>query len=108
MPFARYVDDGLFYCRSDSESIRLQQAICERFLNFHLELDPTKTKIFYSRDANRRGNHINIQFEFLGGAEVDWPRVDRGNTLIASVLQLVVYRPKVNMDVCDSGNSRDE
>ena len=31
-----------------------------------LELHPTKTKIVYCRDANRKGHYDNIQFEFLG------------------------------------------
>ena len=66
VPFVRYADDGLLHCRSEREAIVLQQAIGERFLNCHLELHPTKTKIIYCRDANRKGKYINIQFEFLG------------------------------------------
>ncbi len=65
VPFARYADDGLLHCHSEHEALLLQQAISARLLNCSLELHPTKTKIVYCRDANRRGYYPNIQFEFL-------------------------------------------
>jgi RNA-directed DNA polymerase len=47
------------------EAIGLQQAIGERFLNYHWELHPTKNQNVYCRDAKRRSKYITIQFEFL-------------------------------------------
>ena len=31
-----------------------------------LEMHPTKTKIVYCKDSNRKGNYPNVKFDFLG------------------------------------------
>jgi RNA-directed DNA polymerase len=31
-----------------------------------LEPNPTKTKIVYCKDSNRKGNYSNVSFDFLG------------------------------------------
>lgn len=64
--FARYADDGLLHCRSEREAIYMQKVIGDRFRSCGLELNPEKTRIVYCRDANRKGQYPNIQFEFLG------------------------------------------
>lgn len=66
--FVRYADDGLLHCRSVQEAAQLLEAIRDRFQFCGLELHPTKTRIVYCRDGNRRGCYPNIQFEFLGYA----------------------------------------
>lgn len=66
IPFARYADDGLLHCNSQSEAAYLQGIVGERLRACGLDLHPKKTKIVYCRDANRRGKYPNIQFEFLG------------------------------------------
>lgn len=66
VPFVRYADDGLLHCRSEREASHLWKAIRDRFRSCGLELHPTKTRIVYCRDGNRRGRYPNIQFEFLG------------------------------------------
>jgi group II intron reverse transcriptase/maturase len=68
IPFVRYADDGLLHCRSERQAIYLRQMIGERLRSCGLELHPEKTGIIYCRDANRRENYPNTQFEFLGYA----------------------------------------
>ena len=38
----------------------------ERFKECGLELHPEKTKIIYCKDNQRKGNHQNTKFKFLG------------------------------------------
>ncbi len=66
IPFARYADDGLLHCNSQEEAAYLQEVVGNRLRTCGLDLHPTKTKIVYCRDANRRGKYPNTQFEFLG------------------------------------------
>ena len=37
-----------------------------RLAECKLTLHPEKTKIVYCKDVNRRGDHPNIRFDFLG------------------------------------------
>ena len=64
--WARYADDGVLHCTSLKQAKYLQRKLEERFLRFGLELNLDKTKIVYCKDDNRKGNHENISFDFLG------------------------------------------
>lgn len=66
IPFERYADDGICHCRSKAEAEELRIAIEERFAECGLELNLQKTRIVYCKDSNRRGNHPDLKFDFLG------------------------------------------
>ncbi|RIV16403.1 group II intron reverse transcriptase/maturase, partial [Alicyclobacillaceae bacterium I2511] len=65
-PFARYADDGVVHCRSKLEAQQLQRSLTERFEVCKLELHPTKTRIVYCKDDDRRGKALETTFDFLG------------------------------------------
>ncbi|HEX8802185.1 MAG TPA: group II intron reverse transcriptase/maturase [Terriglobales bacterium] len=66
LPWCRYADDGLVHCRSGQEAQALKAELQARLAECHLEMHPTKTKVVYCKDANRRGKYPNVQFDFLG------------------------------------------
>ena len=66
IPFERFADDILCHCHSEEQAIALKDALERRFAACGLELHPTKTKIVYCKDANRRGDFPDIRFDFLG------------------------------------------
>jgi RNA-directed DNA polymerase len=66
LPWCRYADDGLVHCRTESEATALVAALQVRLAECHLELHPTKTKIVYCKDGNRKGSYPNVKFDFLG------------------------------------------
>jgi len=65
-PFARYADDGVVHCNTESEAFKLQTALVERFAECKLKLHPDKTKVIYCRDSNRKGRGRHESFDFLG------------------------------------------
>ena len=65
-PFARYADDGIAHCRSREEAEKLQESLAQRFIECGLEVHPDKTRIVYCKDDDRKGNHMEEQFDFLG------------------------------------------
>lgn len=65
-PFARYADDGIAHCRSKEQAEELLDSLDERFKECRLELHPTKTRIVYCKDDDRRGNYSDTSFDFLG------------------------------------------
>jgi RNA-directed DNA polymerase len=65
-PWARYADDGLVHCRTREEAESLWRVLAERFAACRLELHPQKTRIVYCRDDNRRQEHPETSFDFLG------------------------------------------
>jgi len=65
-PWVRYADDGLVHCRTKQEAERLLEILRKRFEECKLELHPEKTRIVYCKDDDRRGDHPNISFDFLG------------------------------------------
>lgn len=65
-PFARYADDIVMHCQSKEEAENLLKEIRERLKDCGLELHPTKTKIVYCKDDNRRGSGEHEKFDFLG------------------------------------------
>ena len=66
LPWCRYADDGLVHCRTEDEAVAVKAMLQERFAECELEMHPTKTKIVYCRDSNRRGRYPNVSFDFLG------------------------------------------
>jgi len=66
LPWARYADDGLVHCRSMEEAKQLLERLKERFAACGLELHPDKTRIVYCKDDDRRGQHQDTSFDFLG------------------------------------------
>jgi len=66
VPFCRYADDGVIHCASQEQALSLREQISDRLKACKLELHPEKTRIVYCKDANRPGEHDEIQFDFLG------------------------------------------
>ncbi|MGE0705591.1 MAG: group II intron reverse transcriptase/maturase [Vicinamibacterales bacterium] len=66
VPFERYADDALVHCRSERQARTVLAAIRDRLGQCGLELHPTKTRIVYCKDDDRRGEHEHVAFDFLG------------------------------------------
>jgi RNA-directed DNA polymerase len=66
LPWCRYADDGLVHCRNEQEAQALKADLQARLAECRLELHPTKTKIVYCKDGNRKGTYPNVKFDFLG------------------------------------------
>lgn len=66
--FERYADDIIVHCKSERQAKWLKAAIERRLSRCKLELHPEKTKTVYCKDSNRRGDHPNDKFDFLGYA----------------------------------------
>jgi RNA-directed DNA polymerase len=66
IPFERFADDLLCHCESEIQARELKDALERRFADCGLELHPTKTKIVYCKDDDRRGKYPNEKFDFLG------------------------------------------
>ena len=66
IPFERYADDAIVHCRSRRQAEAVRDAIRDRFRCCGLELHPTKTRIVYCQDSDRRGEHEQVAFDFLG------------------------------------------
>lgn len=62
----RYADDGVLHCKTYQQAVYMQSVLRERFRLFGLELNEEKTRIIYCKDADRRGNHPETSFDFLG------------------------------------------
>ena len=67
-PFARYVDDAVAHCRSRIVAGKLHDDLKERFIKCGLEIHPAKTRIVYYKDDDRREEHPEIKFDFMGYA----------------------------------------
>jgi RNA-directed DNA polymerase len=65
-PFARYADDVVVHCQTESEAGALRKAIAGRLAQCKLELHPEKTKLVYCKDDDRRGHYPIEKFDFLG------------------------------------------
>lgn len=66
IPFERFADDIICHCRSEAQAQRLKVALERRLVECGLELHPSKTKIVYCKDDDRRGHYPNEAFDFLG------------------------------------------
>ena len=64
--FERYADDAVVHCRTERQARQVLAAVQERMGEVGLALHPTKTRIVYCQDANRRQQHGVTQFTFLG------------------------------------------
>lgn len=64
--FARYADDIVVHCVSKREAEGVLESVRERLRQCGLELHPKKTKLVYCKDDDRRGEHENTSFDFLG------------------------------------------
>src|SRR5262245_42087578 len=65
-PFERFADDAVVHCTSEEQARFVLEAIRARLADCGLELHPTKTKIVYCKDDDRRGTYESIKFDFLG------------------------------------------
>ena len=65
-PFERYADDAIVHCRTETEAQRMKTAIGTRLADCKLELHPSKTRIVYCKDEDRKGNYPVEKFDFLG------------------------------------------
>ncbi|WP_268762177.1 group II intron maturase-specific domain-containing protein, partial [Frankia casuarinae] len=66
VPFERYADDAVLHCASERQAHQVRQAVEDRMAEVGLRLHPTKTRIVYCKDANRRLGHEHTAFTFLG------------------------------------------
>lgn len=65
--FARYADDMICHCDSQTEAEMLRRAIGARLQQCRLELNQQKTRVVYCADANRRESPLaDKRFDFLG------------------------------------------
>ncbi|MEA4884113.1 MAG: group II intron reverse transcriptase/maturase [Clostridia bacterium] len=65
-PFARYADDAVVHCSSLEGALELRDSLEGRLAECGLELHPTKTRIVYCKDDDRRGDYPETKFDFLG------------------------------------------
>jgi RNA-directed DNA polymerase len=65
-PWARYADDGLIHCNSESEAQTILEALKLRMKECGLEIHPDKTKIVYCKSDNNNQSYENESFDFLG------------------------------------------
>lgn len=65
-PFARYCDDAVAHCRSESEATALLAAIARRLQQCKLQIHLEKSGVVYCKDDKRRKEYPRIQFTFLG------------------------------------------
>jgi RNA-directed DNA polymerase len=66
LPFARFADDAVVHCRSESEAQEVLAAIDERLKECKLRMHPLKSGVVYCKDSNRKQEYPRIQFTFLG------------------------------------------
>jgi RNA-directed DNA polymerase len=64
--FERFADDALVHCRSKRQAEAVLVAIRDRLRQCGLELHPTKTRIVYCMDSDRREVHEHVSCDFLG------------------------------------------
>lgn len=65
-PWCRYADDGIVHCETEQQVQQLLAELSQRFKDCGLELHPTKTKIVYCKDENRKEARPDMKFDFLG------------------------------------------
>lgn len=92
MPFERYCNDAVVHCASQRQAEHLVLAIGDRVIEVGLRLHPTKTRIVYCKDANRRGSHEDTSFTFLGYTFRARAARDRNGVVFTS------FQPAVSKD----------
>jgi RNA-directed DNA polymerase len=65
-PFERYADDAGVHCRTAAAAEQRKADLGDRLAAVGLELHPTKTRIVYCQDDDRRGTYPETRFDFLG------------------------------------------
>lgn len=65
-PFERYADDAIIHCQARRQAEAILNEVEARLANCGLQLNRTKTKIVYCKDANRKEKHPEYKFTFLG------------------------------------------
>ena len=65
-PWARYADDGVIHCKTKEEAQYVLKKLTERMKECKLKIHPEKTRIIYCKDVNRKEEHDNTSFDFLG------------------------------------------
>jgi len=64
--FERYCDDAIVHCDGLLQAQWVLERIAVRLAEFGLEVHPDKTRIVYCKDADRRDDHDDTSFTFLG------------------------------------------
>ena len=64
--FERFADDAVVHCGTEHVAKKVLAALRVRMEEVGLQLHPTKTKIVYCKDRNRRRECENTSFTFLG------------------------------------------
>jgi group II intron reverse transcriptase/maturase len=64
--FVRYADDLVVHCNSQQEAEEVLASIKKRLEECKLQLNETKTKIVFCKNANRKGRFSTVKFDFLG------------------------------------------
>lgn len=66
LKWCRFSDDGLIHCKTLKQAEFIKIMLSKRFNECGLELHNTKTKIVYCKDGDRKENHSETNFTFLG------------------------------------------
>lgn len=66
VPFERYADDVLCHCRTRAQAEAVLAQLTQRFAECGLTLHPQKTRLVYCKDDDRRDEHPETSFDFLG------------------------------------------
>jgi RNA-directed DNA polymerase len=93
-PWARYADDGVIHCRTKEEGMKILESLKNRLKECKLEIHPDKTRLVYCKDANRKGEHQHIGFDFLG--YTFRPRIARNG----SRQYFLAFTPAVSAKAC--------
>ena len=65
-PFERFADDAVIHCHTRKRAEEVLDRLRKRFAECGLELHPTKTRIVYCKDEQRRLSYPCTSFDFLG------------------------------------------
>ena len=65
-PFERYADDVVIHCPDKERATTVRASVEARLRRCRLEAHPDKTRIVYCRNSNRRQDHDQNKFDFLG------------------------------------------
>jgi RNA-directed DNA polymerase len=93
-PFARYAGDAVVNCKSKEDAEELRSRLEKRLAECKLELHPTKTRIVYCKDDNRKGDYPEKVTTFWGiPSDRALPKTNTRSFLPVSYRQLAT-RPK--------------
>jgi len=94
-PFARYADDAVVHCKSREDAEELRSRLEKRLTECKLELHPTKTRIVYCKDDNRKGDYPENKFDFLGYTFRPRGARNKFGKLFASFIPAISKKAKV-------------